>query len=80
MEISDSLFARVKKTMQRRRTTLRALVEEGLMRIVDEKADRPPRPRRAVFPGEPGLAEPLRSSDLAQVLKDVRHAGRDGDR
>ena len=29
VEISDSLFAKVKRTMQERRTTLRALVEDG---------------------------------------------------
>ena len=33
VEISDSLFVKVKRTMQKRRTTLRAPVEEGLTHV-----------------------------------------------
>lgn len=81
VEISDSLFAQVKRTMQRRRTTLRALVEEGLARVVAERPVAPARrPRHAAFPGEPGLVEPLLPDDLPQVLRALRHAGREGER
>jgi hypothetical protein len=77
VEISDSLLARVRRTMQKRRTTLRALVEEGLARVVAEDDAPARRPRRAVFPGKPGLAAPLRSDDLPRLLQEIRHSGRE---
>ncbi len=39
VEINDALFSRARRCAQQRRTTLRALVEEGLQRLVTE----PPR-------------------------------------
>ena len=77
VEISDSLFAKVKRTMQKRRTTLRALVEEGLAHVVADKPSSSPRPRRAVFPGKPGLATPHRPDDLPRLLQELRHSGRE---
>ena len=66
--------------MARRRTTLRALITEGLVKVVDE--DQTPalaRPRRAVFSGEIGLVEPLRAADLPDLLARIRRAGRDAE-
>jgi hypothetical protein len=77
VEISDSLFAKVKRTMQKRRTTLRALVEEGLAQVVADKPAQPPRPGRAVFPGRPGLAKPHQPDDLPRLLQELRHSGRE---
>lgn len=77
VEISDSLFAKVKRAMHERRTTLRALVEEGLAQVVADKPAQPSRPRRAVFPGKPGLATPHQPDDLPRLLQEIRHAGRE---
>lgn len=64
--------------MERRRTTLRALVEEGLSRVVDE-GGAPPRvpPRRAVFARELGLVAPLTPQDLPELLRALRSEGRE---
>jgi hypothetical protein len=73
VEISDSLFAKVRRTMQERGTTLRALVEEGLTHVVAGEVA-PVRPsRRAVFPGQPGLAAPYQADDLPRLLQEIRH-------
>jgi hypothetical protein len=37
LEISDALFLRAKSFAQREQTTLRALTEEGLTKILDER-------------------------------------------
>jgi Arc/MetJ family transcription regulator len=80
VEISDSLMARVRKTMQRRQTTLRALVEEGLTRVVEEGQGTPAsRLRQAAFPGPIGLRDPLQPSDLPELLRELRRSGRDGE-
>jgi hypothetical protein len=76
VEISDSLFAKVKRTMQKRRTTLRALVEEGLARVVADQPARPSRARRGVFPGLPGLATPHQPDDLPRLLQAIRRRNR----
>jgi hypothetical protein len=76
VEISDSLLAKVRRTMQRRRTTLRALVEEGLALVVSE-GGKSSRPRRAVFPGQPGLAGRFQPDDLPALLRELRQAGRE---
>ncbi len=57
VEINEALARRVRALMAERRTTLRALVEEGLRRIVEE--DRPDEPfkMRDASTGEGGLAE-----------------------
>jgi len=62
--------------MQKRRTTLRALVEEGLAHVVADKPAHAPRPRRAVFPGQPGLTSPHQPDDLPRLLQELRHSGR----
>lgn len=53
VEISDVLLAEAKRLAARERTTLRALIEEGLRRSLKErKAARGFRLRRATFRGE----------------------------
>jgi len=77
VEISDSLFAKVRRAMQERGTTLRALVEEGLTQVVATPPKRARRPRRAAFPGESGLVAPHHPEDLPRLLGEFRHAGRE---
>jgi hypothetical protein len=53
VEIADALLREARKVAARERTTVRALIEEGLRRIVAERR-RPPafRLRRATFKGD----------------------------
>jgi|KBSSwiStaDraftv2_1062776.scaffolds.fasta_scaffold00056_71 hypothetical protein len=80
VEISDSLFSRVRRTMRKRNTTLRALVEEGLARVVADSPAQGERPHRAVFAGEPGLVPPLHPEQLPELLRRLRQTGQDEDR
>jgi len=53
VEIPDSLFERARRLASRERTTLRALIEEGLRRLIAErKAPKPFKLRRVTFPGK----------------------------
>lgn len=76
VEISDALLTKVKRKVRNEGTTLRALVEEGLRRVVAE-GEAPPRPfrlRRASFRGE-GLAEG--GNDLSwAAIRDRIYEGR----
>jgi hypothetical protein len=61
VEISDSLLEEARKVIAREGTTLRALTEQGLRRVVAERRQRagPLRVRKASFRGEglqPGVA------------------------
>lgn len=57
IEINDALARQVKALMAERNTTLRALVEEGLRRIVEESRAAEPFEMRDASAGEGGLAE-----------------------
>jgi hypothetical protein len=57
VEINESLARQVRALMARRKTTLRALVEEGLRRVVEENRSRPSFQLRDASAGEGGLAE-----------------------
>lgn len=74
IEISDALLAQAKARARSEGTTLRALVERGLMRVLDEdRAFRPPVPvTRALTPVtgvDPGDWEAIR-----EVIYEPRHA------
>jgi hypothetical protein len=61
VEISDSLLEEARKTAARERTTLRALIEQGLRHVVGERRRRAGafRLRKASFKGrgiQPGVA------------------------
>lgn len=79
IELSDSLFERAKAAAARRGTTLRALVEEGLIRTLEDstESDETVPPRRAVFAGKTGLAAPHQEWQLPELLRRERSAGRD---
>lgn len=73
IELSDSLLARARKLMVKRKLTLRALVEEGLRRVLDEaQAER----ARFVLPdasfkGPLGFADGVTEADLSRVLREM---------
>lgn len=61
LEVTDALLARAKALAAREGTSVRALVEEGLRRVLDErKGRRPFQLRKASFAGnglQPGQTE-----------------------
>jgi len=62
LDISDPLLREARKVAARERTTLRALVEQGLRRLIAEKQRRPKfRLRKASFKGR-GLRPELRDA------------------
>lgn len=76
IEISDALLTRARRLAQRRGVTLRALVEEGLRRVLastDQKSARYQLPDRSV--GVPGGRNPLESLSW-QDLRDQIYGGR----
>ena len=53
VEIPDSLLAAARRTANREKTTVRALVEEGLRKVLDERSGRPAfRLRKVTFRGQ----------------------------
>lgn len=72
VEISESLLKRVRRIMKKRRVTLRALVEEGLERVVrDDSLPGGFRLRDARFDGETGFAPGAGPDDIGHVLREM---------
>ena len=77
LDIPDPLLREVRKIASREHTTLRALVEQGLRKIVAErKATRPFRLRQVTFKGE-GLVPELHWNDWDKI-RDLAYEGRGG--
>jgi hypothetical protein len=78
LDISDPLLREARKLAARERTTLRALVEQGLRHVVAEKQKRkaPFRLRRAGFKGR-GLRPELADAGWDQ-LRERAYEGRGG--
>ena len=77
VDISDPLLREVRKIAARDRTTLRALVEQGLRKIMAErKAARRFRLRKVTFKGQ-GLVSELRDADWDKI-RDLAYEGRGG--
>jgi Arc/MetJ family transcription regulator len=72
IELSDALLSRVRRIMAKRKTTLRALVEEGLRRVVEEdRAATAFQLRDASFKGPAGFASGAGPEDIQRVLREV---------
>ncbi|MEK7703659.1 MAG: hypothetical protein AAB426_01775 [Myxococcota bacterium] len=72
IELSDALASRVRAFMKKRRTTLRAVVEMGIERVLDEQA--PTRGfelREASFSGKPGFAPGVTADDVPQIIREL---------
>jgi len=77
VEIADSLLQEARRLASKERTTLRALVEEGLRRILSErKSRRGFRLRKASFKGE-GLHPDLAGAGWER-LREAAYEGRGG--
>jgi hypothetical protein len=77
LDISDPLLLEARKVAARDRTTLRALVEQGLRRVVaDKKRRRQFRLRKASFKGR-GLRAELGDAGWER-LRDLAYEGRGG--
>lgn len=77
LEISDPLLREARKLAARERTTLRALVEQGLRRVVsDRQQQRAFRLRKASFKGR-GLHPELQDAAWERV-RDIAYEGRGG--
>lgn len=77
LEISDPLLREARKVAARERTTLRALVEQGLRRVVAEKKQEVAfRPRKATFKGR-GLHPEFEGADW-EKLRALIYEGRGG--
>jgi hypothetical protein len=77
LDISDPLLREARKIATRERTTLRALVEQGLRQVVDDtKRRRRFRLRKASFNGR-GLRPELRDAGWDR-LRDMAYEGRGG--
>ena len=64
LELSENLFRRAKSLARKRGTTLRALIEDGLRRVLTEgEAQRAENPKVLTFGGE-GFAEGFKENDL----------------
>lgn len=77
IQIPDSLFEEARKVARRERTTLKALVEQGLRRIVSEhKRHHEFRLRKAAFKGH-GLHPHLAGASWEQI-RELSYEGRGG--
>ena len=77
IEIPDSLFEEARKLAQRERTTLKALVEQGLRRVIAERQrGNGFRLRKATFKGQ-GLQSHLAGASWEQI-RELTYEGRGG--
>jgi hypothetical protein len=77
LEISDSLLREARKLAARERTTLRALVEQGLQRVLTERKRKAAfRLRKASFRGR-GLRPEVANTGWER-LRDLIYEGRGG--
>jgi len=79
IHIPDSLFNEARKVAAQEKTTLKALVEEGLRKVVTEHQDRRPKGfklRSAAFKGH-GLQPRVAGVTWDQIL-DLSYEGRGG--
>ena len=75
VEISDSLLEAARGEARRSRTTVRALIESGLRRVLDERnKSQLFRLRRATFKGR-GLQPPLSEADW-EAIRQRAYEGR----
>lgn len=79
IHIADSIFREARQVAKQERTTFRALVEEGLRRVIQERRRRRKhdfRLRKATFKGK-GLQPHLAGATWDQIL-DISYEGRGG--
>lgn len=75
IEISDALLARAKRHARSVGKPLRAIVEEGLRRVLESSSDRTTYDLPDCSVGEPGGSNPLEERSWAE-LRDEIYGGR----
>ena len=76
IDLADGLLGRARRLARQRGITLRALVEEGLRRVLSEQRDTPPAFRlEDVTFGKGGLTEEFSESDW-EKLRELTYEGR----
>ncbi len=73
VEIPDSLLERARKTARREKTTVRALIQEGLHRVLRDRGTPPFRLRDARFQGN-GLQAGITGGDW-NTIRDLIYQG-----
>ena len=77
VDIADAVLREAKATASRDGTTVRALIEEGLRRVLEERAERSDfRLRRVTFKGK-GLRAEVRDGSWERV-RELIYEGRGG--
>ena len=75
IDLSDALVSRVRAFMKKRRTTLRAIVEAGIERVLGEQAPaRGFQIRDASFRGKPGFSPGVTADDLPRIVREINDA------
>lgn len=74
VEIADSLLNEARRTAAREKTTVRALLEEGLRKVLDDRGPRRFRLRKATFRGK-GLQAGAADAGWER-LRDMSYEGR----
>ncbi len=77
VEIPDALLAEARRIAQRDATTLRGLVEEGLRRVLGERAEQSGFRLRKVSFGGQGLTDDLSGSSWEEIRRRA-YEGRGG--
>ena len=78
VEIPDALLRRVRSVARKRRTTLRAIVLEGLRKVVDQQPrEMPPYTLGDASFGDGGLVEGLSATDWEEI-RHRAYGGRGG--
>ncbi|RLB44034.1 MAG: DUF2191 domain-containing protein [Deltaproteobacteria bacterium] len=77
VDISTSLLQEAKKVAQSERSTLKALIEEGLQKVLKERRSKPRfKLRKATFKGK-GL-HPDAAGSSWERIRDITYKGRGG--
>ncbi len=77
VDISDGLLQEAKKIAQRERSTLKALIEEGLQKVLKDRSQKPRfRLRKATFKGK-GLQPQVDGSSWERI-REITYEGRGG--
>lgn len=71
VEIADALFEEAKRVSAARRTTLRALIEEGLRRVLEEQRSRGGFRLRRVAVGGRGLRPEVEEGSWERIREEI---------
>ncbi len=79
IDIADPVLEEAKTLAAKEGTTLRALVEDGLRRVLIERKQRKTKPFKPVVFGGEGLTPEFKDKSWAEIIE-ASYEGRGGDR